>query len=205
MGRHRRLVEREGLVHAGWVGPPGASDFSSIWGLITRAEMFDGREHGSTNAAAAAAKHAGFRYFIAPKPSLKHDCILYRQSGGIGWCVYTYIEKQATNAEAKRTLYASSIENRIAQILRVSASRAEVTVDFLAIMERVRRGRCEASGVALDLERVGAGRSPAIVRRDPAQPFTPENTVVACTMFGRLLDGGTFEEAIAFLKDAAGA
>lgn len=87
----------------------------------------------------------------------------------------------------------SSIEARARRLVRSAQLRATerglpCTVTAEWVLERLRGGVCEATGIQFDI-RDGGGRNlrrsfcPSLDRIDPAQGYTPENTAVVCWIY----------------------
>ena len=105
------------------------------------------------------------------------------------------MQKRSRKEErAKRDQYERTPRGRASKLLRSARSRAKargvtctLTLDWLE--QKLKDGRCEATGLPLDLTRHPHYRtnpwSPSVDRRRNTDPYTPENSMVVCTAYNR--------------------
>ena len=187
------MISDERYTHPGWVGEPYKSDFHAKWGLIKLDEIMDCSHISMVNTASEEARRLGFQYLISQRQS-KYGSRLYKVYGTRqARCVYGELYYQEMNAKAGRSKYSGSLDERVKQIVRVAHTRANnreigFDLDVDDIIERVKRGFCEATGLALDLNTLGDGDgrqsrnpfTPSLDRVDSTGGYTKDNVEVVC-------------------------
>lgn len=173
-----------------WKGEPYKSDFVSPIETVRLHEIYDGRHCSTAMAAKREADKNGFKFFISPKKSKYGQDLYYSRQSGKCNCIqsrYNIAEKKRVKENER---YKSSIDERIKQIIRNSKVRAaSKKIDFDLnvenIIERVKNGVCEATGLKLDLsiEGISSNRNPytpSIDRVDNTKGYTMDNVMVVC-------------------------
>lgn len=100
-------------------------------------------------------------------------------------------------------------EGRADKLVRAARSRKKYPVTITAswVAEKIRRGRCEATGMEFDLSRIDGRtrnpRAPSIDRIDPNGPYSPENVQVVLFAYNTAKGEMADAEARALLKQMA--
>ena len=193
--------------HAGWTGASCASDFAARWGVIRQADIYDGRGCATMGAAWRAAAAGGYRYFTSPKASRSGNH-LYRIAANTARCVYAILDYQVRNARTSNHGYRTDITKRVRQIVRVARTRSQIRgtpfdLDPDDILDRVAVGRCEATGMKLDLENVHSPFAPSLDQRLCGQGYTRDNVQVVCTIYNLMKSDFSQGDVSAFLDHVA--
>lgn len=95
------------------------------------------------------------------------------------------------NNQKWKDLYHHDLQNRVRQLVASARTRAKnggkpFDLDLNDIYARVSAGRCEATGMVLNLTDVGHAFGPSLDQISPGAGYTQENTQIVCSIFNRM-------------------
>jgi hypothetical protein len=186
------------------------SDFIGDRGQRIRPnEIMDCRKCGSVREAKALAEEAGFRYMLAPGAKLAWNERVFKITKTNARSMLSIVRYKGTNKVRMNRQY-DGLDKRIAQIVRVCHQRCkerETPFDLDAddIIARVKKGRCEETGVLLDLSPPNGHkkglRIPSLDQVEHQGGYTRDNVRVVCWGFNALRGTAEDRDVYGFLAD----